>query len=331
MEFRSLGQSGIEASAVAFGAWAIGGWMWGGADDDDAVRAIHAALDAGINFVDTAPVYGFGRSEEVVGRVLRDRRDEVVLATKCGLIWHEARGEFNFTSGEDSIHDGDSISVYRCLAPDTIRYEVEQSLRRLGTDRIDLLQTHWQEPTTPIEDTMAALLDLKQEGKIRAIGCSNATTKQMDEYAAVGPLDSDQERFSMLDRRAEAENLRYCEKNGLAFLAYSPIEQGLLTGKVGPDRVFAEGDHRKDSKRFSVENRRRVQALLAPFHDIAEGHNATLAQVAIAWTISQPGCSHALVGARTPQQARENAAAGNIALSEAELKTMDEAVREHWG
>jgi aryl-alcohol dehydrogenase-like predicted oxidoreductase len=181
MRYRSLGKSGIEASVVGLGSWAIGGWMWGGAEEAESVRAIHAAIDAGVNLIDTAPVYGFGVSEEVVGKAIRDRRDKVVLATKCGLVWHEEKGEFFFASDEKHPTDDGRIKVYRRLAPDTIRREVEWSLKRLGTDRIDLLQTHWQDSTTPIAATMHTLMELKKEGKIRAIGCSNATPEQMDE------------------------------------------------------------------------------------------------------------------------------------------------------
>lgn len=326
MRYRRLGASGIEASVVGFGAWAIGGWMWGGAEEGDAVRAIRAAIDGGMNLIDTAPVYGFGRSETIVGKAIRDRRDRVVLATKCGLIWHKEKGEFFFASDEHRPVAGGATKVYRCLGRDEIRYEVEQSLRRLGTDRIDLLQTHWQDPTTPIAETMGALLELKKEGKIRAIGCSNATPAQMDAYRAAGQLDADQELYSMLDRKQDEQNLPYVAAHDLAFLAYSPLGQGLLTGKVGPDREFAETDQRRQKPRFSQENRRRVQAMLDQFAPIAAARQLTLGQLVIAWTIAQRGCSHALVGARTPAQVAENAAAGAAAIAPAELAQIQAAV-----
>lgn len=329
MQHRPLGESGIQASAVAFGAWAIGGWMWGGTEEKAAIDAIHAAIDAGIDLIDTAPIYGFGRSEEIVGEAIADRRDKVVLATKCGLIWHEEQGDFCFNSDDKHPKDEGTIKVYRCLAPDVIRYEVEQSLTRLKVDCIDLYQTHWQESTTPIADTMAELLKLKDEGKIRAIGCSNATPDQMDEYRAAGQLDSDQERYSMLDRKHEAEDLPYCADNNIAFLAYCPIGQGLLTGKMGPDRVFEDGDQRKGNKRFSVENREKVSAMLAEFQPIADGRGISMTQLTIAWTITQRGCSHALVGARTPEQAQENAAAGDVVLNDDELTVMRATIEKH--
>lgn len=326
MQQTSLGASGIKASVVGVGTWAIGGWMWGGSDERVAVHAIHAAIDAGINLIDTAPVYGFGRSETIVGNAIRDRRDRVVLATKCGLIWHRQRGEFFFASDDKNPSGTGAIKVHRCLAPEEIRRDVELSLQRLGTDRIDLLQTHWQDPTTPVADTMQTLLDLKAEGKILAIGCSNATPEQMDAYRRAGPLDVDQERYSMLDRAHEQDNLPYAAEHKLAFLAYSPLAQGLLTGTIGPEREFREGDQRRGNERFSVENRRRIQALLAQFRPIADAHGVSLGQLVIAWTVAQPGCTHALVGARTPAQAAENAKAGTVRLSGDELLHMRNAV-----
>lgn len=303
--------------------------MWGGAEESESVRAIRAAVDAGVNLIDTAPVYGFGRSEEVVGRAIRDRRDRVVLATKCGLIWHEERGSFFFSSDEKGLRESGRIRVYRCLSPDAIRGEVERSLIRLGTDYIDLLQTHWQDPATPIADTMHTLMELKEEGKIRAIGCSNATVAQMEEYWRAGRLDVDQEPFSMLDRTHEGENLPYCAEQGMAFFAYSPLAQGLLTGKIGPERTFGEGDQRADNPRFSVAGRQKVQSLLDAFRPIAARHDITPDQLVIAWTVAQRGCTHALVGARTAAQAVENARAGDVELSDGELETMSAAIGQH--
>jgi len=330
MRTRSLGQSNIDASVVGFGAWAIGGWMWGGSDTSEAIEAIHAAIDQGIDLIDTAPAYGFGVSEQIVGRAIRDRRDRVVLATKCGLIADTTLGEEKFRSTTLGPSATGHISVRVYLSPDSVRREVEDSLRRMRTDRIDLLQAHWQDPTTPIEDTMATLMDLKQEGKIRAIGVCNASSAQMDRYRAVGPLDVDQEKFSMLDQDIESDQLPYCREHGLAVLAYSPLAQGLLTGKVGPEREFDEGDLRRDNPRFSIDNRRQVTAMLEKFQPVAERHGITLAQLTIAWTVAQPGVTHALCGARNPKQAQENAAAGDIELTEDELRMIDEAIDAYW-
>ena len=326
MQYRQLGGSGIKASVVGMGTWAIGGWMWGGSDEHAAINAIHAAIDQGMNLIDTAPAYGFGLSEEILGKAIGDRRDKVVLATKCGLIWHRQKGDFFFASDEKHPTAEGTIKVYKCLAPDEIRYELELSLKRLKTDHIDLYQTHWQDSTTPIEETMKTLLALKAEGKIRAIGCSNATPQQMAAYCSAGTLDVDQELYSMLDRQHEKDNLPFAAEHGLAFLAYSSLGQGLLTGKLGPDRMFKEGDQRLANERFSVENRKRVKAMLDRFLIVADAHSVSIGQLVLAWTVAQKGCTHALVGARTPEQAMENAAAGSIKLSAAELKLMQAAV-----
>jgi methylglyoxal reductase len=318
MRYRLLGQSGIEASVVAFGAWAVGGWFWGGADEQESVAAIRGAIDAGITLIDTAPAYGLGHSEEIVGKAIQGRRDKVVLATKCGLVWDSKKGTHFFDELGRPIH--------RYLGAESIRYEVEQSLRRLQTDVIDLYQTHWQDPTTPIEETMATLLELKREGKIRAIGVSNATTQQMDEYRKSGPLDSDQEKYSMLVRGMDSEQLPYCERNHIAMLAYSPLAQGLLTGKVPVDRVLAEGDLRAESPKFSLVNRQKILGFLEEIRPVADANEATLAQLVIAWTLAQPGLTHALAGARNARQATENAAAGDLVLARSELMAIAEAL-----
>ena len=330
MKYRPLGRSDIQASVVGLGTWAIGGWMWGGTNETTAIRAIHAAIDAGINLIDTAPIYGFGRSEEIVGQAIAGRRDKVVLATKCGLVWDRERGEFFFHSDSKHPTDGTAkFKVYRYLGPNSIRDEIERSLKRLNTDYIDLYQTHWQEPTTPVEETMSALLKLKEQGKIRAIGVSNATVEQLAEYRRAGILDTDQEPYSMLDRKIERTNLAYCREHHMAVLAYSPLAQGLLTGKIGPDRQFAEGDLRNTQPRYSVENRRRVAAMLAEFQPVADRHNISLAQLAIAWTVTQPGLTHALCGARNPQQALENAAAGGVTLSKEDMSLLNRAIESY--
>jgi methylglyoxal reductase len=218
--------------------------------------------------------------------------------------------------------------IHRYLGPESIKHECEQSLKRLGTDHIDLYQTHWQDSTTPIEETMAALMDLKREGKIRAIGVSNATIEQVQEYRAAGPVDTAQEKYSMLDRGLEAAHLPYLHKNNIAFLAYSPLANGLLSGKVTAGREFSGDDLRRNNARFTDENRQWVAQVLRQFEPIAEEHAATIAQVVIAWTLEQPGVTHALVGARQRKQARENAAAGDVMLSSAELKTIDQAIEQ---
>jgi methylglyoxal reductase len=293
--------------------------MWGGTNVQRSVRSIQASLDAGVNFIDTAPAYGLGLSERVVGEAIRGRRDKVILATKCGLVWHTTKGRF--------FADQNGSSIHRYLGAESIRYEVEQSLRRLETDYIDLYLTHWQDPTTAIRETMSTLLDLKKEGKIRAIGVSNCTVDQLRQYRSVGPVDAAQENYSMLHRELEREYLPYCTRNNIAVLAYSPLGNGLLTGKVGPDRIFPEDDLRRHNPMFSRESRVRVREMLDRMEPVAREYSLTEGQLAIAWTLAQPGITHVLVGARDAVQSAENAAAGGVLLAAADAQRVTEMVQ----
>ncbi len=341
MKMRPLGASGIQASVVGLGAWAIGGWTWGGDDEAESIRAIHAFLDAGGNLIDTAPIYGFGHSEEVVGKAIADRRDKVVLATKCTMRWDlnaqqlkRAFKKFSTTrtmANWGGLDQPDSFDVYIYSGRDGIRQEVEQSLKRLRTDVIDLYQTHWQNDATPIEERMGALLELKKEGKIRAIGVSNATVEQIDAYRSFGQLDSDQELYSMLDRKFEQSNLPKCAADNIAFLAYCPLAQGLLTGKITLDREYPEGDQRRYKDRFKPDNVRKVLAMLDPMRPIADKHQISLTQLTMAWTLAQTGCSHVLCGSRNAQQSIDNAGAGSVTLSDEELATITRAVASYTG
>ncbi len=303
---RKIGKSGVVASAVGLGTWAIGGWMWGGTDETESISAIQASLDAGVTLIDTAPAYGLGRSEEIVGKALAGRRDKAVIATKCGLVWHTDKGRHFFDQGGKPVH--------RYLGRDAIFHEVEESLRRLGTDYIDLYITHWQDPTTPIEETVRALEDLKTSGKIRAIGASNVSALELEAYIAADGLDAIQERFSMIDREIESELLPLTRANGISTLSYSSLALGLLSGTVGPERIFSGDDQRRDNPRFSVSNRDKAQAFAKAIGPVADRHEASVAQVVIAWTLGQPGVTFALCGARNPAQALDNARAGTIRL-----------------
>ena len=315
---REIGRSGVAASAVGLGTWAIGGWMWGGTDERESVAAIHASLDAGVTLIDTAPAYGLGRAEEIVGKALSGRRDKAVIATKCGLVWHTRQGNHFF--------DEDGRPVHRHLGRESIFHEVEQSLRRLATDYIDLYITHWQDPTTPIEETMRALEDLRAAGKIRAIGASNVNLEELEIYVKIGGLDAIQERFSMLDREIEAQLLPVTTANGVATLSYSSLALGLLSGSIGPERVFSGDDQRRDNPRFSVANREKVTRFAEAIRPIAQEHEASIAQIVIAWTLAQPGITFALCGARNPAQALDNARAGTIRLSAEDLSTVEAAI-----
>lgn len=310
MRMRKIGTTNIEASVVALGAWAIGGgpW-WGESDDQQSIDAIHAALDAGINLIDTAPVYGWGRSEKVVGKAIKGRRDKVILATKCGLWWHDDRGS--------SFFELEGYSVKRNLRPDCIKKEVEDSLKRLGTDYIDLYQTHWQSPepeNDPISETMECLLKLKEEGKIRAIGASNVEVSHIKEYQALGVLDAIQPRYSMLDRAIEEELLPYCKEQNISTLAYSPLEQGLLTGTFDMDRKLTPGEYKNNIPWFKPLNRQKVLNMLDGWKTLAKKYGCNLAQLVIAWTVEQPGITFALCGARKPEHSKQNAVGGTLIL-----------------
>lgn len=323
MQYRPLGRSGIEVPAVVFGAWAVGGWNWGGADEEQSVRAIQAAVDAGSTAIDTAPVYGFGRSERVVARAIQGRRERVVLMTKFGLRWDDTRGDLWF---ETVDQDGIARAVRKNARPWSVKNEVEDSLVRLKTDVIDLIQLHWPDPKTPIEATMAALLDLKAAGKVRAIGVSNHNVAMMEAaQRALGdePLASDQPKYSLVARDIEADVLPWCRAHEVGVMVYSPLEQGLLTGKVTPERAFDDSDGRHKRATFTPGNRARVNDVLSRVvQPIADAHGATLGQTVIAWTIAQPGVTAAIVGARTSEQAVENARAGDIVLADGEMSAI---------
>lgn len=329
-ELRRLGRSDVELPTVTFGAYAIGGTKWGGVDERSAKAALLASFENGAAAVDTAPVYGFGLSERLVGAALKEfRSSAVTVMTKVGLRWDDPRGAFGFR-GIGS--DGRKLTVRRNSRPDSIRAEVEASLGRLGLERIDLVQVHALDPTTPISDTMGALAELRAMGKIGAIGVSNYTAAQIVEAEeALGdvPLASTQTLFHLLDRGAEKEVLPLVQAKEIGFLCYSPLAQGLLTGKVTADRQFAKGDSRAGRPSFAPENRRRViECLETHVEPIAMGHGATLTQVVIAWTASQAGVTSALVGARDPGQAKENADAAGLRLAPEEITAIDRGFAE---
>jgi len=253
----ALGASGMNASKVVFGAWAIGGWKWGGSDADESIQAIRAGLDAGINCIDTAAVYGFGLSEQLVGEAIKGyAREEIILATKCGLRWDIE------TPTLHAVSEGKHI--YRTLDRESILWEVEQSLKRLGTDYIDLYQTHWPDPETATEEVLDTFDELMKSGSVRAVGFCNAPGSDLNIAGPRVGFCSDQEKYSLLDRLQDRENLPAVQEHELAFLAYSPLAQGLLTGTVTQDRVFTESDLRFDNPRFSQTSRARVDKVIAP-------------------------------------------------------------------
>lgn len=312
MEQRQLGSSDVFVSPVIFGAWAIGGWMWGGSEEQESIDAIRSAIDNGVNTIDTAAIYGMGYSEELVARAIEGRRDQVVLATKCGMRWDIAEGSDPWPQKDTKGRD---VVIRKNSRPDSIVYECEQSLRRLRTDVIDLYQIHWPDVSTPVEDSMRAMVKLREQGKIRAIGVSNYDVKWMRDAMKITPLASLQPPYSLIQRKIEQDVLPFCREHHIGVIVYSPLERGLLTGKVTADRVFPPGDHRAKHKYFTVENRKRVLEALDKIRPIAERHNASPAQVVINWTIHEPGITAALVGARNAEQATHNARAMNFTLT----------------
>jgi aryl-alcohol dehydrogenase-like predicted oxidoreductase len=291
-----LGRTGLDVTRVGFGAWAIGGggwaFAWGEQDDTESVAAIRHAVEQGINWIDTAAVYGLGHSEEVVRSALAGfaEADRPYVFTKCGLVWDPADR---------------SAPASRVGAPDSIRREVEASLSRLGVDRIDLYQMHRPaEDGTPVEEYWQALLDLKAAGKVRAVGLSNHDAKQLETAEAIGHVDTLQPPFSAIKREAAAAELPWCAAHGTGVIVYSPMQAGLLTGRFSAERAAAlpDGDWRSRSADFTGEGLARNLALAGALAPVAERHGVEVSAVAVAWTLTWPGVTAAIVGARSPGQ-----------------------------
>src|SRR5258705_10778103 len=317
MEYRKLGSSDLEVSTICFGAWGAGGWMWGGTERNDAIKGIRAAYDLGVTSIDTAPIYGQGNSEEIVGEAIKDLpRYKVQILTKYGMRWDLAKGNFDFKSADTK---GNKIDIYRYAGKESVIKECEDSLRRLGTYYIDLYQIHWPDLTTPIEETMEAIAKLIEQGKVRYAGVCNYNVAQLKEARKYINIVSNQVPYSMVKRDIEADTLPYCLENNLSILAYSPLERGLLTGKIKPGHVFQEGDHREGLYFYTDENIKRTNAFLDKIKPLASEKKTTLAHLVLRWTIEQPGITVALAGARNEKQSVENAMALSIRLSSEEL------------
>jgi aryl-alcohol dehydrogenase-like predicted oxidoreductase len=313
MQYRQLGKSDIKASVIVYGAWAIGGSMWGGSDENAAIDAIRASIDMGVTTIDTAPLYGMGLSESLVAKAVAGKRDKVQIFDKYGLRADREEGEYFF------VMEG-KYKVYKNARPQSIFEECERSLKLLNTDHIDLYQCHWRDHTTPVEDTMSAMEKLYKQGKIRAAGVSNFSVDEIEQANRVFPVASAQPPYSMINRDIEKDLLPYCLKHDIGVLVYSPLQRGLLTGKFKPDHKFAPGDHRVNQPHYKPENIRRVNAFLESIRPIAERHDASVSQLVIFWTINQPGITSALVGARDAEQARDNSAAADLKVSPDELR-----------
>lgn len=321
MEYRKLANSNLQISTITFGAWAAGGWMWGKTDRNDAIEAIRASYDLGVTSIDTAPIYGQGESEEIVGDAIKGiSRDKIQILTKFGMRWDLNKGDFGFKSKNN---EGVEIDIYKYAGKESIIKECEDSLKRLGTDYIDLYQIHWPESTTPIAETMEAVATLIKQGKVRYAGVCNYTADQMAEAEKTIGLVSNQIPFSMVNRAVEEKTVPYCIAHNKSVLAYSPLERGLLTGKITTGYKFQEGDHRATNKYFSEESIAKTNSFLEMLKPLAAEKKSTLSQLVIRWTIERPGITIALVGARNAKQAIENAKALDVQLSEEEIKFID--------
>jgi len=303
---------GVPISRLGYGSWQLGGHGWGKVSQEDMVRAIRKALDCGMTFFDTAPVYGLGRSEEILGEVLGRDRHKVVLATKTGFAWKT----------------GTNCQTYIDNSPKNIRREIDQSLKRLRTDYIDLYQIHWPDDDTPIEDTIGTMEELRKAGKIRAIGCCNFPLSLLKEASQYGNVQTIQVPYNLIDRSCAADILPYCKDRGIAVLSYGPTGRGLLTGKYDCETRFGPDDHRSRSgdKYFSGEAFLRHLATVEKVKAVAQRMGCAPAQVAIRWVLQNPCVTTALFGAKTAQQVEENVSAADMVLRDEDLRLLEKEV-----
>ncbi|MDD3369785.1 MAG: aldo/keto reductase [Lachnospiraceae bacterium] len=322
MKELEIGKSGIKTLFMGMGTWAIGGGTaWGNNDDALSIRTIDEAFDHGITWFDTAQVYNMGHSEEVVGKALKNKRSQVILSTKCGLEWEYETPCFH------KVMEG--RNVYRDLSPTGIRKNLEDSLKRLQTDYIDVYYTHWQTPdfsVYPLAETMGVLMELKKEGKIRAIGASNVTPDIVRQYCALGELSVIQEKYSILDSHLRNDLLPVCNELGVSIQAYSPLEQGLLTGKVTMETVLSTTDVRNKNRFFRNENRIKVMELLAKWRPLCEKYNCSMSNLVILCTAHSIENLHILCGARKPEQILDNAGALTLEVEAGDLQKMLEDI-----
>jgi aryl-alcohol dehydrogenase-like predicted oxidoreductase len=313
MQKKRLGNSDLELTPIGVGAWAMGGggwaFAWGPQDDDESISAIHAALDHGVNWIDTAAVYGLGHSEEVVARALQGRSNKPYLFTKCARAWNEKR------------------EIQKVLKRDSIRRECEDSLRRLQVDVIDLYQIHWPEPDEDVEEGWETLARLKEEGKVRWIGVSNFSVAQLERCRAIAPVTSLQPPYSAVSPEVQDSQLPYCQEHGIGVIVYSPMKSGLLTGKMTPERVAAlpQDDFRRRAPAFQEPQLTRNLALADKMKEIGARHGRSAGEVAIAWTLRHPAVTAAIVGMRSAEQVAGVAGALEFQLSPAEIDEIDSA------
>jgi aryl-alcohol dehydrogenase-like predicted oxidoreductase len=305
MKYRILGDSDLKVSAVGLGTWAYGNDTFGAVEDQQAVNALRAAVDFGINLIDTAPAYGDGRSEIVVGKAIEGIRDKIIIVTKCGV----------YRDGEDYVKD---------LSPSRIRKDIELSLSRLNIEQIDLYQIHWPDPETPLEKTVEELLKLKKEGKFKYLGVSNFDRDLLAQITNMTDIISLQPQYSLLERKLENEILSFIIEKGMGILSYGTLGGGILSGKyTGIPDFDDEKDNRSEFYTFfKEENWPYIQELINLIKEIATNYDKTPAQISINWSISRPGITTALVGAKTEKQAQENALAADFQLADSEIESL---------
>jgi aryl-alcohol dehydrogenase-like predicted oxidoreductase len=324
MEYRKLGNTKLELSTITYGAFAIGGNMWGGNEKADSIASIHASIDHGVTTIDTAPFYGFGLSEEMIGEALKSHdRSKVQLLTKFGLVWdgsNNGKGDFFF----DADDNGKKIPVYKYSSKENVIKEVEESLKRLQTDYIDLLQIHWPDSTTPISETMEAVEKLIQQGKIRAFGVSNYSIPQIQEAQKTVQIASNQVAYSMLNRKIETDLIPLTIAENIGIIAYSPMERGLLTGKYFTDGKLKDNDHRKGY--FGQFDLQKVKTLVEELSSLANAKHISISQLVLRWTTLQKGITIVLAGARNAEQAISNAKAMDFDLSLSEVEFINQAL-----
>jgi aryl-alcohol dehydrogenase-like predicted oxidoreductase len=310
---RTLGRSSLTLTTIGLGTWAMGGggwtFAWGEQDDNESIRAIQAGLDAGINWIDTAAVYGLGNAERIVGQAIKGRRDRVIVATKCGRVWDEQ-----------------TRAIGKRLRRESVLAECDASLKRLGIDVIDLYQIHWPEPDEEIEEGWTAVADLIKAGKVRHGGVSNFSVAQLERAQAIHPITSLQPPYSMLNRAIEAEIVPWCEAHGVGILAYSPMQAGLLTGAFTRERALALGadDWRSRSPYFTEPGLSKNLAIVDRLRPIAAREGLTVAQLALAWVLRLPAVTSAIAGSRRPAQIEETVRAGTVVLSPTVLQEIED-------
>ena len=318
MRAKQLGKTELELTVIGLGAWAIGGpWQmgWGPQDDDESVSTILAAIEGGINWIDTAAIYGCGHSEEVVGKAIKELGERPIIATKCGLVWDRQGRKTN------------------CLKKDSIMRECEASLKRLGIDVIDLYQMHRPEPDEQVEEAWEAMSQLAKQGKVRYVGVSNFSVGQLERVGRIHPVASLQPPYSMIRRGVEDELLGYCADNDIGVVAYSPMQKGMLTGKYNAERIanLAPDDHRCRDRNFVEPKLSANLELVEGLRPIAQRNGMTLAQLAIAWVLRAEEVTAAIVGARRPQQIVETITAAEGALGSEDLAQIEGLLTEDDG